>query len=112
MIKMKLDSVQTYAFRLNNKNSGVLKKIIRASAFAISPDFPNQTKLKNKNMKTKILLTTLIIGAICQFAPQICHAQDVDSMAPVVVKTVPASPLCPFATVTVLAFAGLLNSLS
>ena len=40
-------------------------------------------------MKTKILLTTLIIGAICQFAPQICHAQDVDSMAPVVVKTVP-----------------------
>jgi hypothetical protein len=40
-------------------------------------------------MKTKTLLTTLMIGAICQFAPQICRAQDVDSMAPVVVKTVP-----------------------
>jgi len=45
--------------------------------------------LKNKNMKTKTLLTTLIIGAICQFAPQLCRAQDIDSMAPVVVKTVP-----------------------
>ena len=53
------------------------------------PDFPDQTKLKNKNMKTKTLLTTLIIGAICQFAPSIGQAQDVDSMAPVVVKTVP-----------------------
>ena len=40
-------------------------------------------------MKTKTLLTTLIIGAICQFAPSIGQAQDVDSMAPVVVKTVP-----------------------
>jgi Bacterial Ig-like domain len=40
-------------------------------------------------MKTKALLTTLIIGAICQFAPSIGQAQDVDSMAPVVVKTVP-----------------------
>jgi hypothetical protein len=40
-------------------------------------------------MKTKILLTTLIIGAICQFAPQPCPAQDVASTAPVVVKTVP-----------------------
>ncbi len=40
-------------------------------------------------MKTKTLLTTLIIGAICQFAPQFCQAQDIDSMAPVVVKTVP-----------------------
>jgi RNA polymerase sigma-70 factor (ECF subfamily) len=40
-------------------------------------------------MKTKTLLTTFIVGAICQFAPQICRAQDVDSMAPVVVKTVP-----------------------
>jgi hypothetical protein len=40
-------------------------------------------------MKIKTLLTTLIIGAICQFAPQICQAQDIDSMAPVVVKTVP-----------------------
>ena len=40
-------------------------------------------------MKTKALLPTLVIGAICQFAPQICQAQDVDSMAPVVVKTVP-----------------------
>jgi RNA polymerase sigma-70 factor (ECF subfamily) len=40
-------------------------------------------------MKTKTLLTTLVIGAICQFAPQLCRAQDIDSMAPVVVKTVP-----------------------
>ena len=40
-------------------------------------------------MKTKALLTTLIIGAICQFAPSIGQAQDVDSIAPVVVKTVP-----------------------
>ena len=40
-------------------------------------------------MKTKALLTTLIIGAICQFAPQVSCAQDVDSIAPVVVKTVP-----------------------
>jgi Bacterial Ig-like domain len=40
-------------------------------------------------MKTKALLTTLVIGAICQFAPQVSRAQDVDSMAPVVVKTVP-----------------------
>ena len=40
-------------------------------------------------MKIKTLLTTLITGAICQFAPQICQAQDIDSMAPVVVKTMP-----------------------
>jgi len=40
-------------------------------------------------MKTKALLTTVVIGAICQFAPQIGCAQDVDSIAPVVVKTVP-----------------------
>jgi hypothetical protein len=40
-------------------------------------------------MKIKTLLTTLITGAICQFAPQICQAQDIDSMAPVVVKTTP-----------------------
>ena len=37
----------------------------------------------------KTWLTTLIVGAICQFAPQTGHAQDVDSIAPVVVKTVP-----------------------
>ncbi len=40
-------------------------------------------------MKTKTLLTTLVIGAACQFAPQIGRAQSVDSIAPVVVKTVP-----------------------
>ncbi len=40
-------------------------------------------------MKTKTWLTTLVIGAICQFAPQASHAQDIDSFAPVVVKTVP-----------------------
>ena len=37
-------------------------------------------------MKTKTWLTTLVIGAICQFAPQASHAQDIDSFAPVVVK--------------------------
>lgn len=40
-------------------------------------------------MKIKTLLTALIIGAVCQFAPPICQAQDIDSMAPVVVKTTP-----------------------
>ncbi len=40
-------------------------------------------------MKTKTLLATLIAGALCQFAPQLCRAQDIDSIAPVVVKTVP-----------------------
>jgi Bacterial Ig-like domain len=40
-------------------------------------------------MRTKTLLTTLVIGAICQFAPQTTRAQDVDSIAPVVVRTVP-----------------------
>jgi Bacterial Ig-like domain len=40
-------------------------------------------------VKTKTLLATLLIGAVCQFAPQSVHAQDVDSIAPVVVKTVP-----------------------
>ena len=40
-------------------------------------------------MKTKSLLTTLCLAAACQFGPQVCQAQDVDSVAPVVVKTVP-----------------------
>jgi hypothetical protein len=42
-------------------------------------------------MKIKALLTALLIGAVCQFAPQISRAQDkdIDSMPPVVVKTVP-----------------------
>jgi len=40
-------------------------------------------------MKTKTLLTALAIGAVCQLAPQTSRAQDVDSIAPVVVKTVP-----------------------
>jgi hypothetical protein len=40
-------------------------------------------------MKTKTLLTSLIVGAICQFAPHISRAQDIDSIAPVIVKTVP-----------------------
>ncbi|HUA38598.1 MAG TPA: Ig-like domain-containing protein [Candidatus Sulfopaludibacter sp.] len=40
-------------------------------------------------MKTNILLTTLVIGAICQLTLQTTRAQDVDSIAPVVVKTVP-----------------------
>ncbi len=40
-------------------------------------------------MKTQTLLTALLIGAACQFAPQASRAQDLDSIAPVVVKTVP-----------------------
>lgn len=42
-------------------------------------------------MKIKTLLGVLLIGAVCQFAPQISRAQDkdIDSMPPVVVKTVP-----------------------
>ncbi len=40
-------------------------------------------------MKTKALITTLALGALCQFTPQLSSAQDIDSFAPVVVKTVP-----------------------
>ena len=40
-------------------------------------------------MKTKALITTLILGAVCQFAPQTSRAQDIDNFAPVVIKTVP-----------------------
>ena len=40
-------------------------------------------------MKMKTVLATALIGILCQFAPQISRAQDIDSTAPVVVKTVP-----------------------
>src|SRR5580658_6400498 len=40
-------------------------------------------------MKIQSLLTALAIGALCQFAPHTSRAQDIDSIAPVVVKTVP-----------------------
>jgi hypothetical protein len=40
-------------------------------------------------MKTKTLLATTIMAALFQFAPQTGRAQDIDSVAPVVVKTVP-----------------------
>jgi hypothetical protein len=40
-------------------------------------------------MKTTTWLTTFILGAVCQFAPQNSRAQDIDNFAPVVVKTVP-----------------------
>ncbi len=40
-------------------------------------------------MKTKTSLITIILGAGCLFAPQLGRAQDINSMAPVVVKTVP-----------------------
>ncbi len=36
-------------------------------------------------MKTKSLLTIIVLGALCAIG----HAQDIDSIAPVVVKTVP-----------------------
>jgi hypothetical protein len=40
-------------------------------------------------MKTQTLLTALFISIACQITPQISRAQDIDSIAPVVVKTVP-----------------------
>lgn len=40
-------------------------------------------------MKTKTLLASVIIGVLCQRTPGICRAQDIDSTAPVVVKTIP-----------------------
>ncbi len=40
-------------------------------------------------MKTKTLLASVIVGVLCQLTPAICRAQDIDSVAPVVVKTVP-----------------------
>ena len=39
-------------------------------------------------MKTKTLLAILLTAALCQF-PTISRAQDIDSIAPVVVKTFP-----------------------
>jgi hypothetical protein len=45
--------------------------------------------MKVKPMKMKTLLATTLVGALCQFAPQLTHAQDIDAMAPVVVKTIP-----------------------
>lgn len=41
-------------------------------------------------MKMKTVFTTFLFAAACQFAPQL-RAQDIDSMAPVVVKTTPES---------------------
>jgi hypothetical protein len=40
-------------------------------------------------MKTKTFIATIILGAVCQFAPQPGRAQDIDNFAPVVIKTVP-----------------------
>ena len=40
-------------------------------------------------MKTKSLLAILAAGALCHFATDNMWAQDIDSMAPVVVKTIP-----------------------
>ena len=40
-------------------------------------------------MKTKILFTTFITSVMCGFAAQTSRAQDIESIAPVVVKTVP-----------------------
>jgi len=40
-------------------------------------------------MNTNTLITTLILGAACQFTPQTSRAQDIDNFAPVVIKTVP-----------------------
>jgi len=46
----------------------------------------NQPK---KTMKIKKLVATIIAGIMCGFAAQVSRAQDIDSFAPVVVKTVP-----------------------
>jgi Bacterial Ig-like domain len=52
--------------------------------------YPNQTKLKGQtHMKTKTLIAIFITGMMCQFAGGVSLAQDIDSIAPVVVKTVP-----------------------
>ncbi|HEX9046407.1 MAG TPA: Ig-like domain-containing protein [Verrucomicrobiae bacterium] len=40
-------------------------------------------------MKTHHVITTLAVAALWQLAPQIGRAQDIDSFAPVVVKTEP-----------------------
>jgi hypothetical protein len=40
-------------------------------------------------MKTKAFLITALLGALCQFAPQLGRAQDIGAMPPVVVKTFP-----------------------
>ena len=40
-------------------------------------------------MKTKTLLTAVIVGVACQIGLLICRAQDIDSAPPVVVKTAP-----------------------
>ena len=40
-------------------------------------------------MKTKLLLATMVVGALCPLGTGLSRAQDVDSVAPVVVKTVP-----------------------
>ena len=40
-------------------------------------------------MHAKTLIATIALGAACQLAPQLSSAQDIDSFAPVVVKTVP-----------------------
>ena len=42
-------------------------------------------------MKTKTLLTTLVVGVACQFGQQFGRAQDLDNFASVVVKTVPVA---------------------
>lgn len=44
-------------------------------------------------MKIKSLLTAILIGAVCQFAPQLGRAQDIDTIPPVVVKTIPEAGL-------------------
>jgi hypothetical protein len=40
-------------------------------------------------MKTATSFATIMLGALCSFTALICHAQDLDSMPPVVVKTFP-----------------------
>jgi hypothetical protein len=40
-------------------------------------------------MKTKTIIAALIASALWQFAASAVHAEDIDSMPPVVVKTVP-----------------------
>jgi len=49
---------------------------------------PVKDKAQTKNMKAQILLPAFTVGALCLFVASV-SAQDIDSIAPVVIKTVP-----------------------
>ena len=64
----------------------------RSRVCALLAHLSNQTKLRTqtgKHMKTATSFATILLGALCQLASSTGHAQDLDSMPPVVVKTFP-----------------------